>query len=120
MPKLGKVLHAETICFQFLGDGPRIAPWSLERKGGMTLRIEKTSEGEKTVFRVSGRIGSEHLEELKAEIEGWGTGTVLDMEHVTLVDVEGVRFLSDCERRGIELAHCSPYIREWIARERQS
>jgi hypothetical protein len=86
----------------------------------MTLRIEKTSEGEKTVFRVSWRIGSEHLEELKAEIEGWGTGTVLDMEHVTLVDVEGVRFLSDCERRGIELAHCSPYIREWIARERQS
>ena len=58
--------------------------------------------------------------ELKAEIEGLGSGTVLDMEHVTLVDVEGVRFLSDCEARGIELVHCSPYIREWIARERES
>jgi hypothetical protein len=85
----------------------------------MTLRIEKTFEGVKTVFRVSGRIGSEHLDELKAEVEGWGRGAVLDMEHVTLVDVDGVRFLSDCETRGIELAHCSPYIREWIARERQ-
>jgi hypothetical protein len=85
----------------------------------MTLRIEKTFEGVKTVFRVSGRIGSELLDELKAEVEGWGRGAVLDMEHVTLVDVDGVRFLSDCETRGIELAHCSPYIREWIARERQ-
>jgi hypothetical protein len=48
-----------------------------------------------------------------------GPGTVLDLEHVTLVDVEGVGFLSECEARGIELVHCSPYIREWIARERQ-
>ncbi len=54
------------------------------------------------------------------EVEGRGEGTVLDMEHVTLVDVDGVRFLSECEAKGIELVHCSPYIREWIARERQS
>lgn len=86
----------------------------------MTLRIEKLSDCAKTVLRVSGRIGSEHLEELKMEVEGRGEGTVLDMEHVTLVDVDGVRFLSECEAKGIELVHCSPYIREWIARERQS
>jgi hypothetical protein len=86
----------------------------------MTLRIERASAGGKTVFGVSGRIGSEHLDELKVELEGRGEGTVLDMEHVTLVDVEGVRFLSECESRGIELVHCSPYIREWIARERRS
>ncbi len=86
----------------------------------MTLRIEKISEGGKTIFRVSGRIGMEHLVELKTEINGTRAGTVLDLEHVTLVDVEGVRFLSDCEYRGMELVHCSQYIREWIARERQS
>jgi hypothetical protein len=55
---------------------------------------------------------------VKAEVEGKGEGTVLDLEHVTLVDVEGVRFLSECEALGIELVHCSQYIREWIARER--
>lgn len=85
----------------------------------MTLRIEKNSDGAKTIFRVSGRIGLEHLVELQAEIDGLGEGTALDLEHVTLVDVEGVRFLSDCEFRGIELVRCSQYIREWIARERQ-
>ena len=57
--------------------------------------------------------------ELKEEIGGLGQGTVLDLEHVTLLDVEGVRFLSECEAAGLELVHCSPYIREWITRERQ-
>jgi hypothetical protein len=85
----------------------------------MTLRIEKISDGGKTTIRVSGRVGLEHLVELEAELDGTGLGTVLDLEHVTLVDVEGVRFLSACDARGIELVHCSPYIREWIARERQ-
>lgn len=57
--------------------------------------------------------------ELKEEIGGLGPGTVLDLEHLTLVDVDGVRFLSECEASGMELVRCSPYIREWIARERQ-
>ena len=56
--------------------------------------------------------------ELEAEIDPAGEGVLLDLEHVTLVDVEGVRFLCDCEARGIELVNCSPYIREWIVRER--
>lgn len=85
----------------------------------MTLRIERSSVAGKTIFRVSGRIGLEHLADLKSQIEGIGPGTILDLEHVTLVDVEGVGFLSECEAKGIELVHCSPYIREWITRERQ-
>jgi anti-anti-sigma regulatory factor len=86
----------------------------------MTLRIEKDSDGSRTVLRVSGRIGSENLEELKAEIDGNKAGTTLDLEHVTLVDVEGVRFLNQCQQTGIELIHCSLYIREWMAREGKS
>jgi hypothetical protein len=39
------------------------------------------------------------------------------LEEVTLVDVEVVRFLGMCEANGVELVHCSPYIREWIRRE---
>jgi len=85
----------------------------------MTLRIERSSGAGKTILRVSGRISLEYLADLKSQTEGSGPGTVIDLEHVTLVDVEGVGFLSECEARGIELAHCSPYIREWITRERQ-
>jgi len=85
----------------------------------MTLRIEKAFDAGKMTLRVSGRIGAEHLVELRSQTEGMGPGTLLDLEHLTLVDVEGVGFLSDCEAKGIELVHCSPYIREWITRERQ-
>jgi hypothetical protein len=41
-----------------------------------------------------------------------------DLGEVTLVNVEVVRFLSECEDRGIVLVHCPPYVREWILRER--
>jgi hypothetical protein len=43
----------------------------------------------------------------------------LDLEEVTVVDVEVVRFLGSCEKKGTELLHCPPYIREWISREQQ-
>ena len=84
----------------------------------MTLKIEKVSDGRKTVIRLSGRLRSEHLDELKTQIDGDQSRIVLDFEAVTLVDVEVVRFLGVCEERGVELLHCWPYIREWILREK--
>jgi hypothetical protein len=36
----------------------------------MTLRIEQVSDGHVVIWRLSGRLQSEHLEELKAHIEG--------------------------------------------------
>jgi len=44
----------------------------------------------------------------------------LDLEEVDLVDVEAVRFLNTCEAGGISVLHCSPYIREWMFRERSA
>jgi anti-anti-sigma regulatory factor len=84
----------------------------------MTLKIEKVSDGRKTVIRLSGRLRSEHLDELKAQLEGDWRRIELDLDGVTLVDVEVVRFLSACEDGGVELLHCWPYIREWMLRER--
>ena len=59
----------------------------------MTLRIEKDSDGQQTTIRLIGHIQSEHLEELKAQMKGSGLRIVLDLDEVTLVDVEVVRFL---------------------------
>ena len=36
----------------------------------MTLKIEKLSDGRKTVIRLSGRLQSEHLDEFKAQMDG--------------------------------------------------
>jgi len=84
----------------------------------MTLRIEKASDRHKTIIRLSGRLQSEHLHELKMQVYGEQSPIVLDLESVTLVDTEIVRFLNACEKSGVELLHCWPYIREWMVREK--
>ncbi|QNI34235.1 hypothetical protein H7849_10245 [Alloacidobacterium dinghuense] len=83
----------------------------------MTLRIVKISDGARTVLKLSGRIQARDIEKLREQMDGLIRGTVLDLQEVTLVDVEVVRFLGLCEAAGVELAHCSPYIREWLFRE---
>ena len=83
----------------------------------MTLRIERSSGKGRTRIRLSGAFRSEHLDQVKAEIERGGPRVALDLEEVDLVDVEGVRFLNACEAEGIPVLHCSPYIKEWMARE---
>ncbi len=83
----------------------------------MTLKIERHADGHRTTLRLIGHLQAEYLEELQAQIEHNGPRMALDLDEVTLVDVEVVRFLGVCEAEGIALLHGSPYIREWIARE---
>jgi len=61
---------------------------------------------------------AEHLEELEKQIRHSGPAITLDLEEVTLVDLEIVRFLGTCEAQGATLLRCSPYIRDWIGEER--
>src|SRR6267378_4148750 len=84
----------------------------------MTLKIERIPGKRRTRIRLSGAFRSEHLDQLKAEIECGGPRVALDLEELDLVDVEGVRFLNACEAEGISVLHCSPYIREWMLQER--
>ena len=84
----------------------------------MTLRIEKASDGHRTTIRLIGRMRAEHLEELEKQIRENRTSITFGLEEVTLVDVEIVRFLGACEERGATILNCSPYIRDWIGKER--
>ena len=84
----------------------------------MTLRIERITGKRRTRIRFSVKVRAEHLDQLKAEIELAGPRVALDLEEVDLVDIEGVRFLNGCLAQGISVLRCSPYIREWMFRER--
>lgn len=86
----------------------------------MTLKIEKHSDGRRTTIRLIGRMRAEHLSDLRQLITEGGPGAALDLEELTLVDVEAVRFLGTCRRDGFALLHCSPYIRDWIVKEQES
>ena len=84
----------------------------------MTIRIDRKTHRLKTMIRVSGRLQSMHLDELRTQLKGPRSRIVLDLSGVTLVDVEIVRFLNACEKGGVEILHCWPYIQEWMRREK--
>jgi hypothetical protein len=83
----------------------------------VTLKIEKTVDRRRTIVRLIGRVRAEDLVEVARQLETSGPGVVLQLDEVTLVDVDVVRFLNKCETGGMRLFNCSPYIREWMSRE---
>ena len=84
----------------------------------MTLKIRQVAGKRAMRLCLSGQLRSEHLDQLKSEIERGGTRVTLDLEELDLVDIEGVRFLNACESAGVSILNCSPYIREWMLQER--
>ena len=84
------------------------------------LKIEKNSQAGVTTIRLIGHFQSEHVGELKNQLRHNGPRFVLDLTEVTLVDAAVVRFLGVCEVDGARIVNCSPYIREWIKREREA
>lgn len=84
----------------------------------MTLKIERISDGCRALLRLSGDFRSDRLDHVRAEIDR-GKTIALDLDEVSLVDIEAVRFLNAREDEGISALRCSPYIREWMVRERE-
>ena len=86
---------------------------SLRLSSDVTLKIDRRH----TTVRLIGRVRAEDLVEVARQLETSGPGAVLQLDEVTLVDVDVVRFLNRCETEGVRLVNCSPYIREWMSRE---
>jgi hypothetical protein len=61
-----------------------------------------------------GRIQREHVEALTARMKDGGPRIALDLNEVSLVELDVVFFLAIGQREGVELLHCSCY---WIAEE---
>ena len=87
-------------------------------RSNVTFKIETHRDRHSTTIRLIGRMQAEHLSELEKQISENESKIVLDLEELNLVDVEAVRFLGMCETQGVTLLNCSPYIRDWIGKER--
>ena len=85
-------------------------------RGLSMLRIETEIDGPRMILRLIGRIRSNCIAELRERVQR--RACILDLAEVDLVDLQSVRFLSDCQDQKIELRNCPPYILEWIRRER--
>jgi hypothetical protein len=80
------------------------------------FKVQRSGEMVPPIFALSGHIEEKHVAELESLFDGTidAPGATLDLKEVRLVDREAVRFLGDCEARGIKLENCRPYILEWI------
>src|SRR2546430_16988904 len=76
----------------------------------MTCKIERHADGQHTTFRLIGYVQAEHLEALQAQLESHSPRTGLDLDEVTLVDVEVVRFLGRREVAGNAHLPCPHHI----------
>src|SRR6267143_1853541 len=81
----------------------------------MTLRIDRVQE----CVRLSGNFRSEHVHQVKAELDRCQSPVALDLEEVGLADVEAVRFLNSCEAAGVSVLNGSAFIRTWMSQERE-
>ena len=86
----------------------------------MTLKIEKIVSRKTAIVRLTGRLSVEHLEEVLNQIKFVEVPVSLDLSELSLVSLEGVRFLNACEDKGITVANASPYICAWMLRERET
>ena len=72
------------------------------------------------MFVLSGRVETQAVAELR-RLFGLQTecrDIVLDLKDVSLVSRDAMGFLSRCEAGGVKLENCTPYIREWMEREK--
>ena len=83
------------------------------------MKIERNSQAGKTTVRLIGHFQSEHIGEMKKQLQHSGPLFILDLKEVTVVDVDVVRFLVESKAGGVKIVHCSEYIRKWMARERR-
>ncbi len=83
------------------------------------FKIQKSTAEKSVVFSLSGRIEAAGLAELEKllETEADDQSISLDLKEVKLVDRDVIGFLAGGEAKGVELANCPAYIREWIERE---
>lgn len=84
------------------------------------LQIQRSSNGG-VVFTLVGRIEIEHVPELQRllGLEEGDDRIALDLQDVTLIDRDAVKFLAGCEADTIRLENCPAYIRVWIDREKK-
>jgi hypothetical protein len=86
----------------------------------MTFRIETATRGRFAVFILSGRIEAQAIAELRRlfKLQTDSRDIVLDLKDVSLVNRDVMGFLARCEADGVKLENCTPYLREWMDREK--
>src|SRR5689334_1503429 len=79
----------------------------------VTLKIQRSSNGESSVFRLSGRFEVQHIPELQQLMDLAVGDITLDLQELKLADRETIEFLARSEANGIRFKNCPEHIRDW-------
>ena len=71
-------------------------------------------------MQLIGEFDVEHLDEVRAQVNDAPCPVVVDIGELTLISVEGIRFLNECHDNGMPIINASGYITEWMMLEGQS
>ena len=81
----------------------------------MTCKVVRLMDSDRLVLlRISGHLQEVHIEVIDELLAKETDPVALDLEEVTLVDREAVKFLATLDARGVELKNCPGFIREWM------
>jgi len=86
----------------------------------MTLRIERRRSEDGLIVQLIGEFDTEHLDEVQAQVNDATCPVVIDIGELTLISVEGIRFLNACHHHGLPIINAAGYIAEWMTLEGQS
>ena len=86
----------------------------------MTLRIERRRSGDTLIVQLIGEFDVQQLDEVRAQVYDPACPVVVDVGELTLISVEGIRFLNTCRDNGMSIINASGYITEWMTLERRS
>ena len=71
-------------------------------------------------MQLMGELDVEHLDEVNAQVNDASCPVVVDVGELTLISVEGIRFLNACHDDGMPIINASGYITEWMTLEARS
>jgi len=81
----------------------------------MTCKVVRLIDRDRLVLlHISGHLQEVYINMIEDLLTKETDPVALDLEEVTLVDREAVRFLATLDARGVVLRNCPAFIREWM------
>ena len=81
----------------------------------MTCKVVRLID-QVVILHISGHIQESHISMIEDLIAKETGPLIFDLQEVTLVGLEGIKFLAACDARGIELRDCPAFIRERLSK----
>ena len=96
---------------RFAHDDLAALVWKLLTWRGLMIRINATTELQRTVFRIDGRLTAEDVPVLDKKCSEAGRPHMLDLSNLRSADAAGSKKLRELASSGVEIRGASPYLK---------